>query len=578
LSRARLVRFLIVGIVASTASLVVQQLVIRVTDSPVLAAWIRLAFVMPVLYIGYSRFMLRELLRAEQAELGWWPTERRMAVRVVSSAGASTALKLLLEPPLAVWFDHRFGPSSTAFAALIGDYGYGPLAGFLVIDRLSRRRARAEGETVLAAPVTVRTVAALTVFERLLVALVFTAAWASRRWTRSRGGNGDVARMTLVDRLHWLYKAGHPVVRPRHGEPTPPPIAPRIELVERAPSVRRIELSAVGDLLPPIGPPSPELYDAISDLLFGADLSFANLEAPVSASTSPLRLSRRDAPRLSMTPGQLDALVTHRGRHLRAVSMANNHTADFGEAGVVATHREVVARGVQPVGVAPPGGATTAIVEAGGIRVGFLAATFGLNGFSLAAGSDWTIDAAPLNDAGDGAALGLVERRVAALRHGGCDLVVASLHWGLEWELVPTARQRQVAAFLATLGCDLVLGHHPHVVQPVEVLTDPGTGSRTVVCYSLGNAVSPLFFPANALGLLFRCTIALPSDGPRRAIIERFALEPFVQLVSGDGDERRSRLEPLALARRRPWSDPDSRRFIDRAARYANLIVDDGPA
>jgi poly-gamma-glutamate synthesis protein (capsule biosynthesis protein) len=82
------------------------------------------------------------------------------------------------------------------------------------------------------------------------------------------------------------------------------------------------------------------------------------------------------------------------------------------------------------------------------------------------------------------------EAAAAAVRaaRAQADAVVVSIHWGAEYLRRPLDRQRRVAERLAEAGADLILGHHPHVLQPVEVVERGG--HRTVVVYSMGNFVS----------------------------------------------------------------------------------------
>jgi poly-gamma-glutamate synthesis protein (capsule biosynthesis protein) len=66
--------------------------------------------------------------------------------------------------------------------------------------------------------------------------------------------------------------------------------------------------------------------------------------------------------------------------------------------------------------------------------------------------------------------------------------VVVSVHWGNEYQRQPTKRQRDIAKRLVEAGCDLVLGHHPHVLQPAEIVE--AGGRKALVAYSLGNFIS----------------------------------------------------------------------------------------
>ncbi len=64
------------------------------------------------------------------------------------------------------------------------------------------------------------------------------------------------------------------------------------------------------------------------------------------------------------------------------------------------------------------------------------------------------------------------------------DVIIVSMHWGVEYTHVPTAEQREIAKYLSSLGVDIVIGHHPHVIQPIEY------EGNTLVMYSLGNFIS----------------------------------------------------------------------------------------
>jgi poly-gamma-glutamate synthesis protein (capsule biosynthesis protein) len=68
------------------------------------------------------------------------------------------------------------------------------------------------------------------------------------------------------------------------------------------------------------------------------------------------------------------------------------------------------------------------------------------------------------------------------------DVVVVSIHWGNEYQHVPTKRQRDIARTLVDAGCDVILGHHPHVLQSAEILES--AGRKAFVAYSLGNFIS----------------------------------------------------------------------------------------
>lgn len=64
------------------------------------------------------------------------------------------------------------------------------------------------------------------------------------------------------------------------------------------------------------------------------------------------------------------------------------------------------------------------------------------------------------------------------------DVIIVSMHWGTEYTHVPTIEEREIAAYLSSLGVDIIIGHHPHVIQPIEYI------DNTLVIYSLGNFIS----------------------------------------------------------------------------------------
>ena len=176
------------------------------------------------------------------------------------------------------------------------------------------------------------------------------------------------------------------------------------------------------------------------------------------------------------------------GAGFNVVNHASNHSMDRGEKALAATmdfwdkfngEREEKVRYLGVFRSAEERESSRRIVEKKGIRFGFLSYTYGLNGYSLPAGKDWMV---PLIDKA------AMAKEIDALRPG-CDILVVSMHWGSEFRHTPSAEQKDLAAFLAGHQVDLVLGHHPHVTQPCEVLKR-ADGGNLFVYYSLGDFLS----------------------------------------------------------------------------------------
>lgn len=294
-------------------------------------------------------------------------------------------------------------------------------------------------------------------------------------------------------------------------EPPPPPPSdpvpaspPALETPAPEPvrAPRTVTLIAGGDVLPhrrvkasaAAGGWEPVLA-GISERLRAADLAFANLESPVAPDAHQgVHGEVFDAP-----ASLLDGLAS---AGFDVLSMANNHAWDQGVAGLLETHRRVRDAGMHPVGAGPTCADAQApvIVEASGVRVAWLAAVDLLNLDLRAgdgdpcvhvAGPPCTGDCGPDRDAlfftADVPAL--TERVRQARAHA--DLVVVSFHWGDEYRTVPLPEYPPLAQALVDAGADLVLGHHPHVLQPIRRVT-AADGRQAIVAYSLGNLVSDM--------------------------------------------------------------------------------------
>ena len=225
------------------------------------------------------------------------------------------------------------------------------------------------------------------------------------------------------------------------------------------------------------------LFEDVADVMHVADVSFANLETPIIEPTvqDPWFLESGKFP-LFKGPPELAAALKWSNFHV--VSVANNHSFDQGEKGIASTLDAVRRAGLVPIGA----GHTRELAEGPeimkvrGVNIGFLGATGFLN-------IPTTFDTdepqvAVLNDA----SLPAFCERVRELK-ARVDLVVMSIHWGEEDSEKPREREVAFAKALCEAGVDVVLGHHPHVLQPIEVF-DAKDGRRCVIAYSLGNFVT----------------------------------------------------------------------------------------
>ncbi len=255
----------------------------------------------------------------------------------------------------------------------------------------------------------------------------------------------------------------------RKQAPPPPP-----------PPSRTLALAAVGDIMmhqdvkrsaEAFG--FEALWSEVSPLLKGADLAFGNLETPIAPTSG-----RPGVPFVFNAPEELPQALKEAG--WTWVSTANNHAFDQGPKGIRETLERLGSARLLHAG----SGLTKAeaeralLLERNGLKIALLAFTdifnVDLNG---RADAPWV---RPLD----------LEEALPALRaaRAAADVVVVSVHWGNEYQHQPSSRQREAARELVGAGADLIIGHHPHVLQPLAWVE--AEGRKGLVAYSLGNFIS----------------------------------------------------------------------------------------
>ncbi|WP_257303971.1 CapA family protein [Geothrix campi] len=256
--------------------------------------------------------------------------------------------------------------------------------------------------------------------------------------------------------------------RPRRVPAPPPP--PRLRLVAVGDILMHQDVKAAAEHA---AQGFPSLWADLVPLFQGADLAFGNLETPVAPTTG-----RPGIPFQFNAPVTLPAALRASG--FTVLATANNHAFDQGPKGVRETLDRLRAEHLVAVGSGEdrPRAEALQVVERQGLKVAFLGFTDLFNvDLNRKATEPWV---RPLD----------LEPALAAVREARsrADLVVVSVHWGNEYQRQPTKRQRDIARKMVEAGCDLLLGHHPHVLQPAEIVE--AGGRKALVAYSLGNFIS----------------------------------------------------------------------------------------
>ena len=219
------------------------------------------------------------------------------------------------------------------------------------------------------------------------------------------------------------------------------------------------------------------MFRPIRSIVSKADLAICHMEVPMGAPGGLSSYPVFNAPR------QVAAGVRHAGYD--TCSTASNHSYDKGTPGIHSTIDSLHARNLRHEGTAKTRrkGNRAAIYRVKGVKVGHVSFTYGLNGFTLPQGQRWlanVIDAERIIKQARGA------------RRRGARFVIASLHWGNEYQRSPSSYQTALARrLMRSRSIDVILGHHAHVVQGI-------TKVRTrFVAYGMGNSLSAQYSPVD---------------------------------------------------------------------------------
>lgn len=218
-----------------------------------------------------------------------------------------------------------------------------------------------------------------------------------------------------------------------------------------------------------------ESFRCVKSLFEQADYAILNVETTLTPTTDYHGFP------MFRSPGAVaDAL---RDIGIDAVVMANNHICDNGRTGI-----EYMTRRFDSLGIAHTGAFIDSarflaehplLFRAGGLRFALFNYTYGTNGVAVPKGTivnliDTTV----------------ISRDLARVNRKTVDCVIVFFHWGVEYARRPNDEQRRLAALSHRLGAEIVIGSHPHVIQPIEAGRDSAGIVRAVTVYSLGNLVS----------------------------------------------------------------------------------------
>lgn len=255
-------------------------------------------------------------------------------------------------------------------------------------------------------------------------------------------------------------------------------------------------------------------YAGVADIIRNADIAFINQETPICQYYSVMGYPRFNS------PVELSHDLIELG--FDVFGFANNHVADMGMKGIGTMIGYFKKLDAMTVGLYENESDynTIRIYETQGVRIAFLAYTYGTNMYGTRTQYLTYPQWMPVFTKER------VTRQVTYAREVA-DIVIVSMHWGTENSFNVNSTQYDYAQLLADLGTDVILGTHPHVVQDIDILKGKN-GNETVCYYSLGNGINGQSYFKNAVGIMASFDIVKDKDGAR---IENVTCIPTVSML-----------------------------------------------
>ena len=221
------------------------------------------------------------------------------------------------------------------------------------------------------------------------------------------------------------------------------------------------------------------VFTDIKNYINEADIAIGNLETTFAGKAR----GYSNYPTFN-TPEQLAYNLKDFG--IDVVSTANNHCMDKSYSGLVSTINYLNDAGISYVGTntSIEEQNTILVKDVNGIKIAFLAFTYGTNGIPIPNDKSYAVNLIDEN---------LILNQISLAKQQNPDLICVSMHWGNEYQTKQNAEQERIANLLLQNGVDIILGSHPHVLQPMEKKTitlEDGSTKDCFVIYSLGNFMS----------------------------------------------------------------------------------------
>lgn len=271
------------------------------------------------------------------------------------------------------------------------------------------------------------------------------------------------------------------------------------------------------------------VFTDIKSYIQNADLAIGNLETTFAGK----EVGYTGYPTFN-TPEQLAQNIKDLG--LDVVSTANNHSLDKRYNGLVKTLDELDKVNLSHTGTYRSKEEQDTILakDIKGIKFAFLSFTYGTNGIPVPSGKEYCINLIDEK---------LMLDQIAKAKALNPDVICVSMHWGDEYKLKQNATQEKLADFLFKNGVDIILGSHPHVLEPMEKRTitlDDGTTKDGFVIYSLGNFMSGQVIENTMNTIILQLQITKHADN--KITIDSYNYVPIYMYDKGAGQAERYKI------------------------------------
>lgn len=305
-----------------------------------------------------------------------------------------------------------------------------------------------------------------------------------------------------------------------------------------------INMAVIGDIMCH-GPNYQDAYDSssgsydfthfftqIKSYISDADIAIGNLETTFAGGNK----AYSGYPTFN-SPPELAEAVKDMG--VDVLTTSNNHSMDTGYNGLINTIEKLDELGFAHTGTfkSQEDKDSILIKDVNGIKIAFLSYTYGTNGIPVPKGKEYCINLIDKE---------LMKEQLQRAKDLNPDLICVSMHWGIEYRTKPNTEQEGLADFLFENGADIILGSHPHVLEPMEKRTitlEDGTTKDGFLIYSLGNFCSAQKDKYTKDSIILNLQITKHADG--KVTLDSYDYTPIYMQDNGAGTKDRYQIIDL---------------------------------